>query len=170
MDGSAGSSGLDVVTWKRLCTSYKIASADLCNALASVTRRICTELVDPIIIMPLVACRLIALVLCGVGVCVSPSTAIPTSHPSYSFILKVCFLKCLLCMCVRVCVSVCFASVSVCACVRACVCVFVCVCVRMSFACVCVCVREFVRVLVSVCVCLLAYVCVCVYVNVRVCA
>ena len=64
MDGSAGPSGLDVAAWKRLCTSYKIASTDLCNALASATRRICTELVDPIVIMPLVACRLIALDKC----------------------------------------------------------------------------------------------------------
>ena len=60
MDGSAGPSGLDLAAWKRLCTSYKIASTDLCDALASATRRICTELVDPIVIMPLVACRLIA--------------------------------------------------------------------------------------------------------------
>ena len=45
MDGSAGPSGLDVAAWKRLYTSYKIASTDLCNALASATRRICTELV-----------------------------------------------------------------------------------------------------------------------------
>ena len=64
MDGSAGPSGLDVAAWKRLCTSYKTASTDLCNALASATRRICTELVDPIVIMPLVACRLIALDKC----------------------------------------------------------------------------------------------------------
>ena len=34
------------------------------QTLASATRRICTELVDPIVIMPLVACRLIALDKC----------------------------------------------------------------------------------------------------------
>ena len=64
MDGSAGPSGLNVAEWKRLCTSYKIASTDLCNALASATRRICTELVDPTVIMPLVGCRLIAMDKC----------------------------------------------------------------------------------------------------------
>ena len=59
--GSAGPSGLDAHGWRRLCTSFKEASNDLCHNLAMVTRRICTSYVDPKAISPLLACRLIAL-------------------------------------------------------------------------------------------------------------
>ena len=49
MDGAAGPgpSGLDAAAWKRLCTSLKAASADFCEALASVARRICSSYFDP---------------------------------------------------------------------------------------------------------------------------
>ena len=50
MDGAAGPSGLDAAAWKRMCTSFKSASTDLCEALASIARRICSCFVDPIII------------------------------------------------------------------------------------------------------------------------
>ncbi len=53
--GAAGPSGIDTQGWRRLCTSFKSASHDLCRALASVAKRICTSLVDP------KGCRLIAL-------------------------------------------------------------------------------------------------------------
>ena len=60
--GSAGPSGLDAHGWRRLCTSFKGASNDLCHNLAMVTRRICTSYVDRSkAISPLLACRLIAL-------------------------------------------------------------------------------------------------------------
>ena len=59
--GSAGPSGIDAHGWKRLCTSFKEASSDLCHSLAMVARRICTSYVDPKLISPLLACRLIAL-------------------------------------------------------------------------------------------------------------
>ena len=59
--GSAGPSGLDAHDWRRLCTSFKGASTNLCNSLASTARRICTALVDPKSISPLLACRVIAL-------------------------------------------------------------------------------------------------------------
>ncbi len=45
MDGAAGPSGLDTAAWKRMCTSFK--STDLCDALASIARRICSCIVDP---------------------------------------------------------------------------------------------------------------------------
>ena len=64
MDGAAGPSGLDVAAWKRLCTSFKTASADLCNSLASTARRICSCYVDPRGLSSFVACRLIALDKC----------------------------------------------------------------------------------------------------------
>ena len=61
MDGAAGPSGLDATAWKRMCTSFKTASADLCELLANTARRLCSEYVDPSGISALVACRLIAL-------------------------------------------------------------------------------------------------------------
>ena len=59
--GSAGPSGLDAHGWRRLCTSFKGASSDLCHSLALVARRICTSYVDPKSLSPFLACRLIAL-------------------------------------------------------------------------------------------------------------
>ena len=50
--------------WKRLCSSFGSYSTDLCNAVASVTRRICSTYVDPDSIEALVASRLIALDKC----------------------------------------------------------------------------------------------------------
>ena len=44
-----------------MCTSFKSASADLCDSLASTTRRICSSFVDPRGLSAFVACRLIAL-------------------------------------------------------------------------------------------------------------
>ena len=59
--GAAGPSGLDAIGWRRLCTSYRSASTDLCQSLALSAKRICTSLIDPLSIAPLLACRLIAL-------------------------------------------------------------------------------------------------------------
>ncbi len=47
MDGAAGPSGLDAAAWKRLCTSFKAASSELCDTLAAVARRLSTSFVDP---------------------------------------------------------------------------------------------------------------------------
>ena len=63
-EGSAGPSGLDAVAWRRLCTSFKSCSTDLCHALSLVARRICTTFVDPSGLESFVACRLIALDKC----------------------------------------------------------------------------------------------------------
>ena len=60
-NGAAGPSGLDAPCWRRICTSFKSASHDLCHSLAISAQRICTNLVDPSAIGPLLACRLIAL-------------------------------------------------------------------------------------------------------------
>ena len=59
--GAAGPSGLDAHCWRRLCTSFKGASNDLCNSIAKLAVRLCTTYVDPKIISPLLACRLIAI-------------------------------------------------------------------------------------------------------------
>jgi len=61
VNGAAGLSGLDSHEWRRLCTSHKGASRDLCAALASVAVRVCTTHVHPSSIAPLLACHLIAL-------------------------------------------------------------------------------------------------------------
>ena len=47
MDGAAGPSGLDSAAWKRMCCSFKTASAELCESIASTARRLCSEHVDP---------------------------------------------------------------------------------------------------------------------------
>ena len=60
-DGAAGPSSLDAAAWRRLCCSFKSASADLCDALALVARQISSSLVDPVALQPFTAYRLIAL-------------------------------------------------------------------------------------------------------------
>ena len=59
--GSAGPSGLDAHQWRRFCTSFDHYSDDLCDAVAAITRCLCTEYIDPNAIESLTACRLIAL-------------------------------------------------------------------------------------------------------------
>ena len=61
MDGGAGPSGLDVSSWKRICSSFARESEDLCDSLACLARKICSCYVDPSGIEALMACRLIAL-------------------------------------------------------------------------------------------------------------
>jgi len=61
MDGAAGPSGLDVVAWKKLCTSFRGASDSLCAALAAVARRLATAFVDPAGLAAFTTCCLIAL-------------------------------------------------------------------------------------------------------------
>ena len=64
MNGSACPSGLDARAWKRLCTSFHSASADLCASIALLTRRLCTSYVHPHGISALTACRLFTLDKC----------------------------------------------------------------------------------------------------------
>ena len=68
--GSAGPSGMDSDTWRRiLCSrSYGHASEDLRYSLALLTRKLCTELVDPYSMQGLLACRLIPLMKSPAGV------------------------------------------------------------------------------------------------------
>ena len=47
MDGAAGPSAVDAAGWKRLCTSFGAHSADLCHAISSLAKTICTTYVDP---------------------------------------------------------------------------------------------------------------------------
>ena len=61
IQGSAGPSGIDASGWRRMCTSFSKTSSDLCNNIALMARRICTEYVDPEGLSSFTACRLIAL-------------------------------------------------------------------------------------------------------------
>ena len=63
-EGAAGPSGLDSTARRRMCTSFKSASTDLCDALATMARRICSTYVDPCGLTAFVACHLIALDKC----------------------------------------------------------------------------------------------------------
>ena len=59
--GAAGPSGLDAITWKRLCTSFKTVSQEWCQSLAQTAYRLCTDMVDLASIASFLACRLIVL-------------------------------------------------------------------------------------------------------------
>ena len=61
--GSCGPSGVDANGFKRIlaCKSFKKSSTNLCDSLATLARRLCTEFVDPLTIEPILASRLIPL-------------------------------------------------------------------------------------------------------------
>ena len=54
---------MDAVGFKRIlaCKSFKRSSTDLCDSLAIITKRLCTEYVDPLTIEPILAKRPIPL-------------------------------------------------------------------------------------------------------------
>ena len=54
---------ITIIDFKRIlaCKSFKISSINLCESVATLTRRMCTEFVDPLTIEPIVASRLIPL-------------------------------------------------------------------------------------------------------------
>ena len=62
--GAAGPSGLDALSWRRLCTAFGQKSNDLCAALAAVSRRISTTFIDPATLLAYTSCRLIPLDKC----------------------------------------------------------------------------------------------------------
>ena len=63
--GAAGLSGLDAFAWRKLCSSFKSTSKDLCSALAAGGHRLCTFLVNPKgLSTAFIACRLIPLDKC----------------------------------------------------------------------------------------------------------
>ena len=61
--GSGGPSCVDAVGFKRIlaCKSFKRSRTNLCDSLAILTKRLCTEYVDPLTIEPILANRLIPL-------------------------------------------------------------------------------------------------------------
>ena len=75
LSGSAGPSGTNARAWKRMCTSFHRSSDGLCEAIAKVTRKVCSTYVNAEGLAALVACRLIAIDKCpgirpiGIGEC-----------------------------------------------------------------------------------------------------
>ena len=61
MDGAADPCGLDVSSWKKLCTSFQSVSDTLCVALSAFARRLATTFVDLVCPDAFIACCLIAL-------------------------------------------------------------------------------------------------------------
>ena len=61
--GSCGPSGVDANGFKRIlaCKSFKKSSMNLCDSLATLARRLCTEFVDPLTIELILVSRLIPL-------------------------------------------------------------------------------------------------------------
>jgi hypothetical protein len=59
--GTAGPSGGDADQWRLMCTAFGNASEDLCGAMANVTRRMATCVLDPLGLEALLANRLIPL-------------------------------------------------------------------------------------------------------------
>ena len=61
--GAAGPSGLDSDGWKRILCSKQFGKKtdELCDAIALMGRRLCTSYIDPALLQPYVACRLIPL-------------------------------------------------------------------------------------------------------------
>ena len=61
--GAGGPSGVDANGFRRIlaCKSFKQSSTRLCEAIATMTRTLCTQYIDPMTIEPLVANRLIPL-------------------------------------------------------------------------------------------------------------
>ena len=43
MDGAAGPLGLDVLSWKRMCSSFRRESEDLCESIGSIGRKLCVD-------------------------------------------------------------------------------------------------------------------------------
>ena len=61
--GVGGPSGVDANGFRRIlaCKSFKQSSTRLCEAIAKMTRTLCTQCIDPMTREPLVAIRLIPL-------------------------------------------------------------------------------------------------------------
>lgn len=61
--GSGGPSGVDANGFRRIlaCKSFKQSSSKLCEAIATMTKTLCTQYIDPMTIEPLIASRLIPL-------------------------------------------------------------------------------------------------------------
>ena len=61
LKGAAGPSGMDSHSWRRVCTAFKGASTEICEALAAFARALCTKPISGEALLPFTSCRLIAL-------------------------------------------------------------------------------------------------------------
>ena len=62
--GAPGPSGVDAKSWRCICTSFYVASNNLCEAMTLFARRLCTTYLSPTILASFLLCRLIALDKC----------------------------------------------------------------------------------------------------------
>ena len=71
--GAGAPSSTDALFWRRLCTSFKRSSDELCYSLSCVAKQLCSSFVDPEGLSALLACRLVALDknpgVCPIGIC-----------------------------------------------------------------------------------------------------
>ena len=78
--GAPGLSGMDAYAWRRICSSFKSASHDLCHAMAAVARRICCSPIHPDDMSAFVTCYLIPLDkrpgICPIGIGETPTRII----------------------------------------------------------------------------------------------
>jgi hypothetical protein len=62
--GGAGPSGGDADHWRHMLTGFHAASTELCDEMAAFARRLCSQYVDPVSLMPFLSNRLIPLDKC----------------------------------------------------------------------------------------------------------
>ena len=60
-EGSAGTSGMDALCLRQLCTAFGEKYNDLCSAIAVFAKRICTSRVDPLSLVAYNSCLLFPL-------------------------------------------------------------------------------------------------------------
>ena len=98
--GAAGLSVSYAACWRRMCTSFKKSSVDLCDALAYVAKKLCSSLVDSRGVSNLPVFRLIAL---SKDPCVRPIGICEVARriiaKTVAFISKLAFLKVLALSC-----------------------------------------------------------------------
>ncbi len=61
IEGSAGPSGLDAFSWRRMCTAFGEKSIELCSAIAAFARKVSTQFVDQKSLMAYTSARLVPL-------------------------------------------------------------------------------------------------------------
>lgn len=59
--GAPGPSGVDSWSWRRFCSAFGKSSSDICHALASFCKKLCSSYIDPKLLAAYTACGLIPL-------------------------------------------------------------------------------------------------------------
>ena len=56
LEGAVVPSGIDAADWHRLCTAFKYQLVDIYEAVACMTRCLCTSYVDPNYLLAFISC------------------------------------------------------------------------------------------------------------------